>query len=438
MAVAVPVADAVGVVSSVAAAEHSTTVERLAPDAWRRLAACIAAAALLQLDGTLATVALPTVAAGLHVSLASTAIVLSGYFAAYAAALLPGGMLVDVCGARRAACAGLALFALGAIAAALAPSFAALIAARVLQGIGAGLLSPAALAGAVSGFPPAMRGSALGIWGASAGVANLIGPPLGGLLTVLWGWRAVWWALIVLTGAAAWAIREQVPATVRDAHHIKGAVVWHSRTVIASAVAAGVTFAVMIGCFYLAEEYLQHAAGYSPLAASTVLVLVAVLVAGAAPAAGSLCDRRGERPVAVSGFALCALGLGTIGLPWLSPRAPIVLAPLVVLGVGLGLLFVPISRAALNAMPSALHGRTSAALSIGRLVGAAAGAGLVGIALRAGADAHTVHRAVLVACGLCLGIGIPVAIALGPSRPVVAESGGLSGRRPGGDHEPAG
>src|SRR6202044_4208908 len=83
---------------------------------------------------------------------------------------------------------------------------------RVLQGVGAGLVSPAALAGAVSGFPPERRGSALGIWGASAGMANLVGPLLGGLLTVAFGWRANWWALVPLSLAAALAIARLVPS----------------------------------------------------------------------------------------------------------------------------------------------------------------------------------------------------------------------------------
>src|SRR6201985_1963099 len=184
--------------------------------AWSRLAACTAAAALLQIDGTLITVALPSVAHGLHISTSSPSVVLTAYFAAYALLLIPGGELVDRFGARRLALLGLALFAVGAAAGALAQSFGALLAARVVQGAGAGLVSPAALAGAVSGFPPERRGSALGIWGASAGVSNLAGPLLGGLLTVAFGWRANWWALLPLTAAAALAIAALLPAIQND------------------------------------------------------------------------------------------------------------------------------------------------------------------------------------------------------------------------------
>ena len=121
--------------------------------AWLRLAACTAAAALLQLDGTLITVALPSVAHGLGVKGSSTSVVLSAYFGAYALLLLPGGELVDRFGVRRLALVGLAVFAVGAVAGALVTNFGELIAARIVQGAGAGLVSPAALAGAVSGFP---------------------------------------------------------------------------------------------------------------------------------------------------------------------------------------------------------------------------------------------------------------------------------------------
>ena len=91
-----------------------TVASRSPREAWTRLAACTAAAALLQLDGTVITVALPSVARDLHVSNSSTALVLSAYFAAYALMLFPGGRLVDRLGARRVALLGLGIFAVGA------------------------------------------------------------------------------------------------------------------------------------------------------------------------------------------------------------------------------------------------------------------------------------------------------------------------------------
>ncbi|MGH2869086.1 MAG: MFS transporter [Solirubrobacteraceae bacterium] len=383
--------------------------------AWLRLAACTAAAALLQLDGTLITVALPSVAHGLGVKGSSTSVVLSAYFGAYALLLLPGGELVDRFGVRRLALIGLALFALGAVAGALVTNFGELIGARILQGAGAGLVSPAALAGAVSGFPAERRGSALGIWGASAGVSNLLGPLLGGLLTVAFGWRADWWALVPLTLLVAVAIVRLVPAVLEGPAE-EGGNPSMNRIVLAATLVAALTFAVMIGSFYIAEQYLQRVAGFSALGASGALVLVALLVGAAAPLAGKLVDRRGEQLPAVLGFIGAGLGLAILGLPGVSLDGLVTILPLIPVGLGLGMLFVPTSRAALNASPQASHGRTSAILSVGRLLGAAVGAGLAGIALSGTLTASTVHHTLLLGAALCLVVGIPASSLLRPAR----------------------
>ena len=393
------------------APRYEPSSDGAAREAWTRLAACTAAAALLQLDGTLITVALPSVARGLGVASASTSIVLAAYFTGYAVTLLPAGALVDRCGARSIALFGLVVFATGAAAGALAPTLVLLTATRVIQGAGAGLVSPAALAGAVSGFSAERRGAALGVWGASAGMANLLGPVLGGALTVLLGWRADWWVLVPLALLAGLGIIRNLPDAALHSSPA-GAPPVLNRVVIAATMVAGLTFAVMIGSFYLAEQYLQDRAGYSALGASAVLVLVAVLVGAAAPVSGRVVDRSGERRSALIGFGAAGTGLALLCLPQLALDNPVALGPLIPVGLGLGMLFVPASRAALNATPSTAHGRTSAVLSIGRLLGAATGVGLAGLAISAGATAQTLHRALLIAAALCFLIGIPTAARL--------------------------
>jgi sugar phosphate permease len=139
--------------------------------------------------------------------------------------------------------------------------------------------------------------------------------------------------------------------------------------------------------------------------------VVAVLVGAAAPLAGWLADRRSERLPGVVGFLAAAVGLLVLGIPGVSLRSAITLVPLI--SVGLGLLFVPTSRAALNSTQAAAHGRTAALLSVGGLLGAAVGAGLAGLALSGGADAATVHGALLVAGAACVVIGISAAARLG-------------------------
>ena len=395
--------------------------EPIAREAWTRLAACTAAAALLQLDGTVITVALPSVARDLHVANSSTSLVLSAYFAAYALLLFPGGRLVDRLGARWVSLLGLGLFAIGAALGAVVNDITLLCLTRVLQGAGAGLVSPAALAGAVSGFPPDRRGTALGIWGASAGMANLVGPLLGGILTVAFGWRAAWWALVPLALAAAWAVVAHVPRLVHELGEGGRERVLNA-TVTAAALVAGLTFAVMIGTFYLAEQYLQKTAHFSALGASAVMVVVALLVGAAAPVAGRLVDSRGERIPTVLGFVGAGLGMGILAIPGISLQGIGTAFALIPIGLGLGMLFVPVSRAALNATQDASHGRVSAILSAARLLGAAIGAGAAGAALSGGASAGTVHSALGAAAACCVLIGLPLAGQFGRATPARARA----------------
>lgn len=390
------------------------------PTAWRRLAACTAAAAVLQIDGTLITVALPRAGHALGMGVHFQGLVLAVYFLAYALTLWPGGRLVDAIGSRQVALAGLSLFAVGAALGALAPSAGLLVGSRVIQGLGAGLVSPAALAGAVAGFPPERRGMALGVWGAGSGMANLAGPLLGGALTVLLGWRADWWALVPLALLSATAIWLLIPAGLA-AHEGGGGRVPRSPVIAAATLVAALAFAVMIGSFFIAEQYLQDSAGYSPLGAAAALLVVALLVGVAAPLAGRLSDARGERLPAVTGFVLAGIGLAVLGIPGIPLHGLAPLPLLIPVGIGLGLLFAPTSRAALNAAPGASHGRVSALLSAGRLIGAGVGAGLAGLALGGGVTAGRVHEVLLGAAAVCLLVGVPAAMRL--VRPGAAGSG---------------
>ena len=380
-------------------------------EAWLRLAACAGAAALLQMDGTIVTVALPSVGDELGADSHQLSYVLTAYFVAYGLALFPGGALVDRIGSRTVGLAGLAVFAAGALFGALAGSLEVLILSRVVQGVGAGLVSPASLAGAVSGFSPERRGTALGIWGASSGIANLIGPVVGGLLTVAIDWRACWWFLVPASAAAALALWQLVPREVHadESPETSGL---RQRVVAAAALVAALTFAVMIGAFYLGQQYLQIAANYSALGAAAALTLIALVVVVAAPVSGRLTDSRGEGQTAALGFLLVALALGVLAIPGVPLDGLGALPLLVPFGLGLGLLFVPASRAALNAVPQAKHGRVSSLLSVSRLLGAGLGAVLGGAALSGGVTDDHMRIALGAGAALCLVVGLPAAVEL--------------------------
>ncbi len=151
-------------------------------------------------------------------------------------------------------------------------------------------------------------------------------------------------------------------------------------------------------------------------------MIVALLVGAAAPITGRLVDEHGERLPAILGFALAGAGLALLAIPGMPLASVVTIAPLIPVGFGLGMLFVPTSRAALNATPIASHGRTSAILSVGRLVGAGIGAALGGVVLSGGIDASTVHDAMLLAFILCVAVGIPASTRLG------TPSGGVARR----------
>lgn len=393
---------------------HPSARPAVPREARVRLVACAAAAALLQMDGTIVTVALPSVGDELSVNSHALALILVVYFFAYGLMLFPGGRLVDQVGSRRVALIGLGVFAAGALIGALAGNFGVLVASRVVQGVGAGLVSPASLAGAVSGFPPERRGGALGLWGASSGMANLVGPLVGGLLTVAIDWRACWWFFLPAAAAVAWGVVRFVPAEIY-ADESPATEGLRQRVVGAAALVAALTFVVMIGTFFIAQQYLQTSVGYSALGAAAALTAVAVLVGIGAPLAGRLSDLYGERLTATGGFACAAAGLLALGIPGVPLHGLVSLVLLVPFGLGIGLLFVPASRAGLNAVPRGRHGRVSSLLSASRLLGAAAGSGLAGLALTGGVTATNVHIALLVGGAACVVLGIPLAMELSPS-----------------------
>jgi MFS transporter, DHA2 family, methylenomycin A resistance protein len=184
---------------------------------------------------------------------------------------------------------------------------------------------------------------------------------------------------------------------------------------------------VMIGAFYLGQQYLQTAADYSALGAAAALTLIALVVVVGAPVSGRLSDRRGEGPTAAVGFLLVALALGVLAIPGVPLEGLGALPLLIPFGLGLGLLFVPASRAALNAVPQAKHGRVSSLLSASRLLGAALGAALAGTALSGGITDDHMRLALGAGAALCLVVGLPAAIELSAR----AGASKLDSRRPG-------
>jgi EmrB/QacA subfamily drug resistance transporter len=157
------------------------------------LAACILASSLAFIDSSALTVALPRLRAAVGADLASVQWVLNGYVLALASLTLIGGALADTYGKARMLAIGCLLFGAASAGCALAPSVAWLIAARVVQGVAAAMVTPASLALIGATYPKEERNRAIGVWAAASALTTAAGPLLGGWLTETFGWQAVFW-----------------------------------------------------------------------------------------------------------------------------------------------------------------------------------------------------------------------------------------------------
>src|SRR5215471_5913882 len=167
------------------------------------LGICCTSLGLTGLDTTIVNVALPSIGRDLHAQVSGLQWIVAGYTIALTSCLLSSGTLADRFGRRRVFQVGLAAFALASWLCSWAPSLGWLIAFRVLQGCAASLLNPAALGIISDTFPsPAARARAIGVWDGVFGLSLALGPVVGGLLTGLFGWSAVFQASIPVGLAA--------------------------------------------------------------------------------------------------------------------------------------------------------------------------------------------------------------------------------------------
>jgi len=157
---------------------------------WPALWSLVVGFFMILVDGNIVTIALPHMLQDLDASLSAGMWVTSAYLLAYAVPLLITGRMGDRFGQKNLYMIGMAIFTLASLWCGLAPNVESLITARVVQGLGASLMTPQTMSLITLMFPPNARGVAMSIWGATAGVASLVGPILGGVLvdTLSWGW----------------------------------------------------------------------------------------------------------------------------------------------------------------------------------------------------------------------------------------------------------
>jgi EmrB/QacA subfamily drug resistance transporter len=461
---------------------ETTQVMRAAPPSaaarprWLALPLLALAQLMLVLDVTVVNVALPDIGSALHLDRATLPWVLTTYTLLFGGLMLLGGRFADLFGARRSVLLGLAVFTAASLLCGVSQSPAVLLTGRALQGVGAAVMSPAALAVVMSIYTGSARAKALAVWSAISGVGSAMGVILGGLLTSAAGWRWIFvinvpigigllvaiplvaparaavtkdgrqldvpGALLVTTGTAAliyglinagshgWsslssfaagaaavaAFTALVQVERRTARPLLSIELLARRPSLAGSFLMLVATGLMVGGYFLASFDLQHMHGYSALHVGLAFLPMAVATVVGAQGAGQLLQRINTRLVAVAGLALATAGF-TIAALWDAPT--IAVTGLSVAALGIGATFVTAFTASLTDAPQVEAGLRSALVNTFHELGGAAGvavlstvAGTALVSAAPGADAF--RGAFTVAAGIAA-IGVIVAAVLVPA-----------------------
>jgi EmrB/QacA subfamily drug resistance transporter len=389
---------------------------------------------MLVLDITITNVALPTIQRALGTTTQDLQWVVNAYALTAGGFLLLGGRLADRLGRRRVFLAGMLLFAVGSLLGGLAPSAGWLIAARGLQGLGAALVGPAAFSIITTTFAEGPeRNRAVGLWSATAASGGALGMLLGGLLTQYAGWRWVLFvnvpvALLVLvvtprlvpdiagepeartdvagavmvTGgllaltyattlvpAHGWTAAPTLGLLLVAAVLLAGFVVVEARHRVPlvplgifrrRSLTGAVAVGLLVGAGLIATPiffltlYLQQILGFSAVQAGLASLPLALAVIAAARLATGLVGSVGARWLAAGGLALSAVALLLLGRihPGGSYAAD-VLGPLLLQGLGMGLVFMPVMVSAVAGVPPADQGLVSGVLQTTQQLGVALG-----------------------------------------------------------------
>jgi EmrB/QacA subfamily drug resistance transporter len=404
------------------------------------------------MDGAIVNVALPTIRAHLGFSVQNLQWVVSGYLITYGGFLLLGGRAGDLLGRRRLMVAGTVLFAVSSMMCGVADSQGLLVGARLAQGLGAAMMSPAALSILTTTFRDSDRHKALGVWAGISGLASAAGLFFGGLLTQDFGWRWVFFVNLPLSGlvliGAFRILKADRGRPVTSGFDALGAVLvtasmllliftlvnaphegWAAGRTVGGLVGSTVLMAAFLvneqrrsdpliplsifrvkglaaadatqviawagfySMFFFVTLYMQNVLGYSQLDAGLSYLPVSVGIGCGSTVATKMFVRTGTRPVIVSG-ALLAAG----GILWLS-HIPVhgtyladLLGPLVVMGVGLGLLYAGVQTAANAGVPEDQAGLAAAMITASFQLGSALGLAVFsGIATSRTSDLLAVH-----------------------------------------------
>jgi EmrB/QacA subfamily drug resistance transporter len=410
----------------------------LDPRRWKALAVVGVAFLMTGVDVTIVNVALPTIGRELHLSTANLQWVVSAYAIAFGGFLLLGGRAADLLGRRAVFAAGVVLFTAASLGCGLSRSDTALIVLRGVQGIGAAVVAPAALSIVGTAFPEgAERNKALGVWGALGGSGAAIGVIFGGILTKYAGWDWIFFvnvpiglavlaltpvfvsesrvkverrrydplgaisisgsiALLVYTIVKApdvgWGAARTIVMLVASAALLAAFIViehrgkdplmplsiWRLHTVTTANVLGVVFGAIMFSTFFMLTLYTQQVLGYSPLQTGMAMLATALTAIASAVAAEATVTRLGPKYVLTTGVAFMFAGLAWFSqIPVHGSYLTNLFGPLVLIGLGTGFSFVPISIIALAGVPERESGLASGLMNTTQQVGGALGVAVV-------------------------------------------------------------
>lgn len=200
------------------AAQNAKNSTPAAPNPWVAMWSLVIGFFMILVDTTIVTVALPHMQRELNASLSAIIWVTSAYLLAYAVPLLITGRLGDRFGQKKVYLIGMAVFTLSSLWCGLSPNVETLIMARVVQGIGASLMTPQTMSIITLMFPPNQRGIAMSVWGATAGIASLAGPIAGGLLVDGPGWSWIFFINVPVGVIGFWLALRNVPTFAPKQH----------------------------------------------------------------------------------------------------------------------------------------------------------------------------------------------------------------------------
>ena len=439
---------------------------------WWILAVLCLSVLLVVVDNTIVNVALPTISRKLSASTQDLQWVVDAYTLMFAGLLLVGGNMGDRFGRRRWMQAGLVLFAVFSVAAALSRSTGELIAARAAMGLAAALIYPATLALLINVFTSAKeRATAIGIWSGVSGLAVAIGPVTGGLLLRHFTWSSVFLVnvpiVIVALAAGAWLLPESrdpkagrfdpagallsiagiglLTYTVIEAPRhgwesaatlggFAGAAVLLAAFVVsqlrrrdpmldvrlfrnprftAGSVSIALAFFGLFGFIFMITQYFQIVRGYDPLRAGVATLPFAIVTGAFSPIAITVMKRVGTKAVVTGGMVLMSGGFlvaATTGVDT-AYWGRIIIA-MVLMAAGLGLTASPATEAIMGALPPDKAGVGSAVNDTTRELGGTLGVAVVGSVLSSAYGSHVVSA--------LTGLGVPGRVASAAEQSVAA------------------